>query len=83
MARCTMCKITLNVKYDGVKAVKAHSTSAKHLNLEKARKMSDVMTKFFAPKDSKESDLVSKAEIAKTFHCVKHGLSYLSTDCGK
>ncbi|KAI4466368.1 hat family dimerization domaincontaining protein-related [Holotrichia oblita] len=82
MARCTMCKITFNVKYDGVKAVKSHSGTARHLNLEKASKMCDVMTKFFAPKDSKESHLVTMAEISKTFHCVKHGLSYLSTDCG-
>lgn len=83
MARCTLCKITFNIKYDGLKAVKSHSGTAKHLNLEKAAKMSDVMTTFFAPKDSKEFQLVTMAELSKTFHCVKHGLSYLSTDCGK
>ncbi|KAI4454218.1 hypothetical protein MML48_10g00020464 [Holotrichia oblita] len=50
MARCTMCKITFNVKYDGVKAVKSHSGTARHLNLEKASKMCDIMTKFLLPR---------------------------------
>ena len=47
-------------------------------------KTSAVVTKFF-PKvhsSSNEKKIVA-AEITKVFHNVKHGLSYLSADCGK
>ena len=82
MAKCIVCKIAFNVKYDGIKAVKQHSKGSKHISALKSRNMSTAITKFFATDNSKDSEKVTIAEISKTFHTVKHGLSYLSSDCG-
>ncbi|KAJ3652186.1 hypothetical protein Zmor_018173 [Zophobas morio] len=82
MAKCIVRKIAFNVKYDGIKAVKQHSKGSKHISALKSRNMSTAITKLFATDNSKDSEKVTIAEISKTFHTVKHGLSYLSSDCG-
>lgn len=82
MARCKVCNTSFSVKFDGIKAVKKHGDSLKHKGSIRSTNMSRVLTNFFPKKDSKDEDKIIAAEIVKTFHSVKHGLSYLSSDCG-
>lgn len=43
---------------------------------------SNLMTTFFPKTNSAEINMITLAELTQIFHCVKHNLSYSSTDCG-
>ena len=76
------CKTSINVKYDGIAAIKKHADGQNHKNLTKANKISSAITTFFPKVDSSVQLKVTAVEVAKVYHNVQHGLSYASGDCG-
>jgi hypothetical protein len=81
-ARCTVCSAVFSVTFDGKKAVNVHATAKKHMSMLAAKRSSVTLGRFFDKISSGAEEKVAAAVITKTFHCVKHNHSYLSTDCG-
>ena len=82
-AGCTVCKTTFSIKHDGRAAVNKHNDGKDHARLLLAAKSSNLLTKYYPTVDTTEEKKVIAVELAKTYHNVRHGLSYLSGDCGK
>lgn len=80
-AQCKTCNVTLNVQYDGVKALKMHMESKKHKTYETAAKQSNIVSKYFTKRNETEEDAVTITELCKIYHGVKHHHSFLSMDC--
>ncbi|CAG4945984.1 unnamed protein product [Parnassius apollo] len=68
---CKLCKTTLTVTYDGVKALTQHINTA----------LSQRMNTFFTPKGSARSEKVSIAELAEVYHSIKYQILYVAQDC--
>lgn len=81
-AFCKLCKVSLSVKYDGVKILRKHKESNKHTQIVRSQTASNTIANFFVKENTHENDQVSMSELILTFHGVKHGHSYISQDCG-
>lgn len=78
---CKICRSTLNIKYEGVRALTIHSQSKKHNVSIFNRDSSQSISNFFTKKSSKEEDNVSAIEATSVYHGIKHHHSFNSQDC--
>lgn len=83
-AFCAVCRKEFVIKYRGLKAIESHSESQNHIKNIRESTSSNLISNFFGNKnaDSKQAFKTIRAELALTFHGVKHHHSYLSQDCG-
>ncbi|KAL7870428.1 hypothetical protein SRHO_G00079250 [Serrasalmus rhombeus] len=80
-ATCTMCSAKIVIKHEGKTALDDHAKTKKHFNRMQITRQTSAISSFMIKKDSAE-DKIAVAELTSTYHGVRHGHSYLSTDCG-
>lgn len=80
-ATCTVCSATIVIKHEGKTALDDHVKTKKHQNRVQVTRQTMAISSFMIKKDSEE-DKIAVAELTSTYHGVRHGHSYLSTDCG-
>ena len=80
-ARCKLCNTSINVGYDGVKALTTHGETQKHKNNASAAASSQRVHSFFVIKDTTQTEKVNLAELTHVFHGVKHHNSFVAQDC--
>lgn len=82
-AFCKLCQMEFSIKYEGSRMLLKHTRTQRHTKIESAHKVSQSISNFITPKQFKEEELVSRAELASVYHNVRHGLSYTrnSLDC--
>ncbi|KAG9278210.1 hypothetical protein AMEX_G6034 [Astyanax mexicanus] len=69
------------IKHEGKTALDDHAKTKKHLNRMQTTRQTRGISSFMIKKDSEE-DKIAVAELTSTYHGVRHGHNYLSTDCG-
>uniref|UniRef100_A0A8C6TRT7 Uncharacterized protein n=1 Tax=Neogobius melanostomus TaxID=47308 RepID=A0A8C6TRT7_9GOBI len=79
-ASCSLCSAKMMVKYEGKTALDDHAKTNKHQNRILTSKQSKAISSFMVTKNAQ--DKVTVAELTTIYHGVRHGHSYLSTDCG-
>lgn len=70
----------ISISHGGLSDINTNGSEHKKKQLSTAK--SNLMTTFFPKTNSAEINMITLAELTQTFHCVKHNLSYSSTDCG-
>lgn len=80
-ARCKLCNKDFSISHGGLSDVKQHDKGSEHKRRSTAGITSQVMSNFFTKQNTVEADNVTLAEVASTFHCVKHNSSYNAQDC--
>ena len=78
-ASCSLCPAKILIKYEGKTALDDHIKSKKHKTRMETSRQTKAISSFMVTKSSQ--DKVTVAELASTYHSVRHGHSYLSTDC--
>lgn len=81
-ATCFWCPAKISVKYEGRNALEIHAKTKKHQVILLNKQKQAAITTFMTRKGSPEEDKIAVAELTSIYHGVKHGHSYLSTDCG-
>lgn len=81
-AYCKLCQKSFTIEYNGIKAVTQHASTKNHLDKEKIASSNKRINSFFIVKDSSFSEKVTVAEMAETYHGIKHHISFLAQDCG-
>ncbi|XP_063361394.1 uncharacterized protein LOC134650372 [Cydia amplana] len=87
-AKCTACGVVIVIGTGGVGQIKQHENTNTHKKRMEIKKTSGLLSKFLTtPSTSNTACLnnntenVSAAELALTYHAIKHNLSYNSMDC--
>lgn len=81
-AACIVCPAKIVIKHEGRLALENHAKSKKHVAAVQSKRNSRAIDVFMLKKGSPEEDKVAAAELCSVYHGVRHGHSYLPTDCG-
>lgn len=79
-ATCSPCSAKIIVKHEGKTALDDRAKTKKHQNRVQVTRQTKAISSFMITKSS--ADKVTVTELTATYHGVRHGHSYLSTDCG-
>uniref|UniRef100_A0A8C1YIY5 HAT C-terminal dimerisation domain-containing protein n=1 Tax=Cyprinus carpio TaxID=7962 RepID=A0A8C1YIY5_CYPCA len=79
-ATCSVCSVKILVKHEGKTALHDHAKMKKHQSRVQVTRQTKAISSFMITKNSE--DKITVAELTSTNHGVRHGHSYLSTDCG-
>ncbi|XP_073967109.1 uncharacterized protein [Choristoneura fumiferana] len=85
-AKCKICGVIFCISSAGIGHIKQHQETKMHKCKTEAKKTSGVLDKFLTPTTRSEIEVsdrekITAAELALTYHTVKHNLSYNSMDC--
>ncbi|CAH0698534.1 unnamed protein product [Spodoptera exigua] len=89
-AKCKLCGVIFAIASAGIGQGKQHLQTKQHKSKSEMKKSSGLLEKFIGPASASTSsqgsfysdkDNVTAAELALTYHTVKHNLSYNSMDC--
>ncbi|XP_047517164.1 uncharacterized protein LOC125057485 [Pieris napi] len=86
-AKCIICGVNFTISSAGIGQIKQHQNTQKHKIKTEMKKTSGALQNFLTSdtksrcQGSSDDENIIAAELALTFHTVKHNLSYNSMDC--
>lgn len=81
-AFCDICRKSFLISHGGLHDIKRHVTAPEHQRGKRTLKGNQTLLKFIkGDLMTSEEEKVVAAELAKTYHRVKHSISYASADC--